>query len=622
MRRFRFLVAAALLPSAAAPAQAPAALAASPFTVREAMVPMRDGIRLRTVILTPRNAAGPLPILFTRTPYGVRAEAPSRIPRGWAALAKDGYIFVQQSMRGRFGSEGVFTLSTAIRPGGTDESTDAYDSIDWLVRNTPGASGKVGMVGVSYPGLAAGMALVDPHPALKAVSPQAAWVDYWRNDDLHRNGALRLSYATDWLYTLQRDPNANAEFPYDVPDTYDWFLRVGPVADIDRLHFRGSVPMFTSLLAHPNHDGFYLGQDWSRALGRTTVPTLNVAGYWDQEDPWGSWAIYRRQQRDDPDRLSVMVAGPWSHGYWTRPEARNLGRIDYGVPSGLQFLEEVQAPFFAYWLHGRGERPDYEVRSFQSGTWAWRNHASWPPAGATPTALYLRPDGTLGFDQPGTGCRSYVSDPADPVPYRPRPIEPTYGPGSRWQWWEAEDQRFLQGRRDVLSWVGEPLKADLTVTGEVLAALQASTSGTDADFVVKLIDVHPDGAKGADGADLGGFQLPVAMEVRRGRFLKNGARPEPLAPNRVTAWDVPMRDHDHVFRRGHRLMVQVQSSWFPAIDRNPQKFVPDIARAAPGDFVKATQRVCAGSKVMLPVVGAGRRSATSDRLGQARPARL
>lgn len=605
--RFRMLVALALAaPAVAAPQApttvAPTTVAPSPFVVTEAMVPMRDGARLHTVVFAPRDARGPLPILFSRTPYGVDEKPPARLPARWAALAEDGYFFVQQSMRGRFKSDGVFTLSTAIRPGRTDESTDAYDSIDWLVRNVPGNSGKVGMVGISYPGFAAAVALVNPHPALKAVSPQAAWVDYWRNDDLHRNGALRLSYATDWLYGLQSDKNDNAEFRYGVPDTFDWFLKIGPVENIDRRHFRGSVPMFTSLLDHPDHDAFYTGQDWSRSLGRTAVPTLNVAGYWDQEDPWGSWAIYRKQQRNDPDRLSVMVAGPWSHGYWSRPEARNLGRIDYGVPSGEQFLREVQAPFFAYWLHGRGERPGYAVRSFQSGSWRWRNYASWPPATAKPTALYLNADGSLGFVEKGRGCRAYVSDPADPVPYRPRPIEPTYAQGSRWQWWEAEDQRFLAGRRDVLSWVGAPLEADLTVTGEVLAGLKASTSGTDADFVIKLIDVYPNGAKGADGADLSGYQLPVAMEVRRGRFLASEAAPKPLVPDRIVAWDVPMRDHDHVFRAGHRLMVQVQSSWFPVIDRNPQKFTPNIARANPGDFVKATQRVCSGSKLVLPVV--------------------
>ncbi|WP_375427949.1 CocE/NonD family hydrolase [uncultured Sphingomonas sp.] len=596
----------ALLSPAVAPAQAPAlATAPSPFTVREAMVPMRDGARLHTVILTPRDARGPLPILFSRTPYGVRTAAPARMPGSWAALARDGYIFVEQSMRGRFKSDGAFTLSTAVGRGPTDEATDAYDSVDWLVRNVTGNSGKVGMWGISYPGFTAAVALTNPHPALKAVSPQAAWTDYWLNDDLHRNGALRLSYATEWLYLLQHDKNANAEFAYGEADGYDWYLKAGPVATIDRRDFKGQVPMFTSLLDHPNHDDFYTRQDWSRALGRTRVPTLNVAGYWDQEDPWGSWQIYRKQEANDPDRLSVMVAGPWYHGQWSRPDANSLGRIAYGVPSAAQFLDEVQAPFFAWWLHGRGKRPGYEVKSFQSGSWTWRDYPRWPVPGTTPRDLFLRADGTLDFGGPGkkdggTGCRSYVSDPADPVPYRPRPIAAGFGP--EWRTWESEDQRFLGNRRDVLTYAGAPLTEDLTVTGEVLARLRASTSGTDGDFVVKLIDVFSDDYVAADGAKLGGYRLPVAMEVRRGKFLGGGANPKPLVPNRVIAWDMSLRDHDHVFKRGHRLMVQVQSSWFPVIDRNPQTFVPNIARAAPGDFVKATQRVCAGSRIVLPVV--------------------
>ncbi|HEX8388082.1 MAG TPA: CocE/NonD family hydrolase [Sphingomonas sp.] len=600
------LIGLALIPPSAVSGQAapaPAvgtAPAESPFIATEAMVPMRDGAKLHTVIFRPRDATGPLPILFSRSPYGVQTTPPPRIPRSWAALMKDGYIVVQQSMRGRFKSDGVFTLSTAIRPGGTDESTDAYDTIDWLVKNVPGSSGKVGMTGISYPGLAAAMALVNPHPALKAVSPQAAWIDYWINDDLHRNGALRLSYATDWLYLLQKDKE-NAELAYDEPDLYDWFLKLGPVENVDKRHFKGAIPMFTSLLDHPDHDAFYKGQNWSRSLGRTTVPTLNVTGYWDQEDPWGSWAIHAKQQQDDPDGLSVMVAGPWSHGFWNRAQGEALGRIAYGVNSTGQFLAEVEASFFAYWLHGRGAKPAHEVKSFQSGSWTWKEYPRWPAPGAKPTDLYLRADGTLGFEGAGgRGCREYLSDPADPVPYRPRPIKPGFGP--EWQWWEAEDQRFLQGRNDVVSWMSAPLEADLTVTGDVAGRLMASTSGTDADFVVKLIDVHPDGAKGADGADLSGYQLPVAMEVRRGKFLGGGERPRALTPNRVVAWDVPMRAHDHVFKRGHRLMVQVQSSWFPVIDRNPQKFVPNIARAKASDFVKATQRVCQGSKVILPVV--------------------
>ena len=585
----------------------------SPYLFEEVMVPMRDGARMQTVILRPRNQTGPLPILFSRTPYGVSLTPPKSVPKTWAALDRDGYIFVQQSMRGRFKSDGVFTLSTAVHPNdpkAVDEATDAYDSIDWLVKNVPNNNGKVGMWGVSYPGFAAAVALAHPHPALKAVSPQAAWIDYWKSDDLHRNGALRLTYATDWVSSLQIDKTDNATFNYDSYDTYDWFLKIGPVENIDKLHFKGRVPMFTALLDHPNHDSFYTDQRWSDSLGKTVVPTLNIAGYWDQEDPWGSWQIYFKQARNDPDHLATMVAGPWSHGYWRRP-ADNLGPIPYGVESGQQFQEKIEAPFFAYWLHGRGTRPDAGVKSFQSGSWTWHDYKSWPPAGATVTALFLRADGSLSFTAPaaGEGCRDYVSDPANPVPFRQRPMSGTYL-SPDWQWWEAADQRFLGGRPDVLSYMSEPLSANITVTGSVAAKLMASTSGTDSDFVVKLIDVFPDNyvknpdqlAPGDYAKSLNGYQLPIAMDVRRGRFLASDTAPQALVPDKVVAWDVPLREHDHVFLKGHRIMVQVQSSWFPMLDRNPQKFVPNIMRAKASDFVKATQKVCAGSQIELPVV--------------------
>ena len=603
-------------PVALAGQSPPATTVASPFTYQEVMIPMRDGARLQTVIMRPRDRAGPLPILLQRTPYGVPTEAlPASYVSRYASLLRDGYILVFQSMRGRFKSEGTFTLSTAVHPGdprATDESTDAYDTIDWLVKTVPANNGRVGMWGVSYPGFAAAIALVHPHPALKAVSPQAAWIDYWQSDDLHRNGALRLSYATDWVSSLQLGHD-NVDFHYPDVDTYDFFLREGNAAAVDRDYFHGRVPMFTALLDHPNHDAFYTDQRWSDALGRTTVPTLNVAGFWDQEDPWGSWRIYERQAQNDPDHLAQMVAGPWNHGGWqgAGDHVAN-GPVPIGTASGDAFKNEIQAPFFRYWLHGIGPRPDWRAKMFQSGSNRWRTYAAWPPAGATATALYLRADGSLSFTAPaaGEGCRSYVSDPANPVPFRARPMSGTYL-SPDWRSWEGDDQRFVDHRPDVLSWVGVPLDHDLTVTGRLAATLMASTSGTDSDFVVKLIDVLPDDYAPVDGQagkpgdyarQLNGYQLPVAMEVRRGRFLLSDTRPQPLTPGRVVAWDVPLRDHDHVFLKGHRIMVQVQSSWFPMIDRNPQTFVPNIARAPASAYVKAEQRVCAGSRVTLPVM--------------------
>ncbi|GAA4767452.1 CocE/NonD family hydrolase [Stakelama sediminis] len=587
--------------------------AKAPFTFQEVMVPMRDGAKLQTVILRPTGKTGPLPILLQRTPYGVPQSAPSQVPDSYKALMKDGYIFVYQSMRGRFKSDGSFTFSTAVHPDdpkAVDEATDAYDTIDWLVKNVADNNGKVGMWGVSYPGFAAAVALADPHPALKAVSPQAAWVDYWMNDDLHRYGAMRLSYATDWLYMLQHDKAQDSTFEYDQYDTYDWFLRQTPVAKIDQDYFKGSIPMFTAMLDHSNDDAFWKKQDWLGALKKTTVPTLNVAGFWDQEDPWGSWQIYYKQEQNDPDHLNQIVAGPWNHGGW-HGRGDTMGRIPIGTDSGIQFQQQIEAPFFAYWLHGKGKRPDFEARMFESGSFVWKSYKHWPPRGAVEKSLYLHVDGTVSFDRPDAGeaCRSYISDPDNPVPFRPRPISPTY-PIPDWRLWEFGDQRFVGGRPDVLSYKSAPLEHDLTVTGELAATLMASTSGTDSDFVVKLIDVYPDNYEqlrekpelGDYGRSLNGYQLPVAMEVRRGRFLESAEVPHALTPNKVIAWNVPLRSHDHVFKKGHRIMVQVQSSWFPVIDRNPQKFVPNIYRARPEDFVTARQRVCAGSKITLPVM--------------------
>jgi putative CocE/NonD family hydrolase len=610
------LILAAVTPAAARQAQpAPVAAPEAAYDYQHVMIPMRDGARMETVIIRPMGAQGPLPMLLERSPYGIPDAAPATTPADLQYLARDGYIMVYQNMRGRFGSDGRFTMAMALAPKGgkgPDDATDAWDTIDWLVKNVRGNNGRVGMWGVSYPGYAAAVALTAPHPALKAVSPQAGWNDWWINDDLHRFGAIRLSYATDWLWLLQHSKQ-NDNFPgYDAFDTYDWFLKQGSVADLEARWFKSASPMMTAIVERPDYDASWQRQRWTDALGRAGVATLSVAGFWDQEDPYGPWRIYQQIERDDPNRLNMIVAGPWNHGSW-RGAGDRVGPIPIGAESGTAFRRDIEAPFFAYWLHGKGERPAFEARMFQSGSWTWRDYQSWPPKGASNRSLFLRADGSLSFDAPppGEACRDYVSDPAHPVPYRRRPISSTWG-SRDWPWWEADDQRFLGGRPDVLTYVSEPLTSDLTVTGTLVARLMASTSGTDSDFVVKLIDVYPDDAQalprpmqpGDYARSLNGYQLPIAMEVRRGRWLDGNEVAKPLVPGQVRGWDVPLREHDHVFKQGHRIMVQVQSSWFPVIDRNPQRFVPNIAKAKPDDFVKATQRVCAGSHIALPVMTA------------------
>ncbi len=596
------------------------------FTFEEVMIPVRDGVRLQTVILRPSDQTGPLPILFRRTPYGVPAGPLAQVPPSIKELAQDGYIFVIQNLRGRFKSEGVFKLTSQVDltdSTSTNETTDAYDSIEWLVRHVANNNGKVGMFGVSYDGLTTALALLHPHPALKAMSEQAAPVDQWMNDDDHRYGALRESYTFEYAVLEQADKNQNTHFSFETYDGYSWYLALGPLSNINARYLHGSIPYWNDVVAHPDYDDFWKKEAWIRQLHASTVPNLNVAGFWDQEDPWGPWQIFRHAGEHDPDHTNFMVAGPWYHGQWRSPKGDSIGLIPLGGhETAREFRETIEAPFFRYYLHGRGEKPAWQATTFQSGSNRWRTYPVWPPTEAKPTSLYLHADGTLSFDRPlagkpGREYREYVSDPAHPVPYRQRPISPTY-PAGDWRTWEVADQRFVDGRPDVLSFVSAPLEHDLTITGEVAADLFASTSGTDADFVVKLIDVFPEDAQpngwdadagpepGQYARSLNGYQLPIAMEVRRGRYLGSYQHPRPLVPNRPTEWKVPLRDRDHVFRKGHRLMVQVQSTWFPLIDRNPQRFVPSIYQAGATDFTKATQRVYSTpslpSHLVLPVV--------------------
>jgi len=614
-----------LIAIAAAAQQAPQADAKPLFTLQEVMIPVRDGIHLQTVLLVPVDQQGPLPILFRRTPYGVPDKVPTKMPPSFKELAQDGYIFVFQNLRGRFKSEGVFNLSSWVDlndPKATNETTDAFDSIEWLVKNVPNNNGKVGMWGVSYDGLTTALPLLHPHPALKAISEQAAPVDQWMNDDMHRFGALRESYGVEYSVLEQADKNKNTNFEFDEYDTYQWYLDLGALSNVNDKYLHGSIPFWNSIVDHPDYDAFWKKEAWINQLHASTVPNLNVAGFWDQEDPWGPWQIFRHAEENDPDHTSFMVAGPWYHGEWQAPKGDTIGLIPFGGhETSREFRENIQAPFFRYYLHGQGEKLAWQASTFQSGSNSWHTYAVWPPMEAKPTKLYLHADGTLSFKAPEApskaAYREYVSDPSDPVPYRQRPVSPTY-PAGDWRTWEVADQRFVDNRPDVLDFVSDPLDHDVTITGPLAANLTASTSGTDSDFVVKLIDVYPQNAQknawdpeegpkpGQYAQSLNGYELPIAMEVRRGRYLKSYEKPEPLTANKPTEWNVSLRDHDHVFLKGHRIMVQIQSTWFPVIDRNPQRFVPSIYKATAADYVKATQRIYCSpempSYLLLPVM--------------------
>ena len=573
------------------------------------MIPMRDGIKLNTLIFVPKNSKEPLPFLLSRTPYGV-AESPYP-ERSNPELAKEGFIFVDQDIRGRYLSEGKFEMLRMTRdpklPNSIDESTDTYDTIDWLLKNIANNNGKVGVFGISYGGWTSMMALIDPHPALKAISEQATPADWFINDDMHHNGAFRLSYGFDYAF-MEEAGKIDTLFPFDTYDNYDWYLRLGPLSNVNDKYFKHTIPSWDNFVNHPNYDDFWKKQSlFTRFANRPlTVPTQHVAGWFDQEDFAGPLFMYELLEKQDKNNLNCIVIGPWNHGGWARSDGRSLGNLQFGSPTSKTFREEIQLGWFNYHLKGKGDGKFAEAITFQTGSNQWKRYDSWPTKQAIQQALYFHADGKLSFEQPkaSTGFDSFISDPANPVPYRTRPIEQTYGPGSRWFTWMTEDQRFVDGRPDVLSWETEVLENDVTISGKVIADLFASTSASDADWIVKLIDVYP--ALDAKNLKMSGYQQIVTADVLRGRFRKSFETPLPVKPNEVVKYKVDLLQSDHTFQKGHKIMVQVQSTWFPVIDRNPQKFVPNIFMAKASDYIKAEHRVyrtgANASKVMVSVV--------------------
>jgi putative CocE/NonD family hydrolase len=606
---FLLFVAASAVP--AAPAQAPAA--SSAFDSTEAMIPMRDGVKLHTRIFTPKGNTAALPFIFTRTPYGI-GGAGGCFAVSCAELAEDGYIFVFQDIRGRFGSEGQFVMLRSPRdrkdPRAIDESTDTWDTIAWLLQNVPRNNGRVGMLGVSYPGWLTVMAMLDPHPALKAVSPQASPASMFLGDDFHHNGAFRLAYGFEYVAMMEGGKEFT-QFQFDQPDIYSWFLGVGSLAHVDEKHLHGKYPTWENFAGHPDFDAFWQREALMQYLDKVTVPTLNVAGWWDQEDFYGPVTIYEALEPHDTRHLNYLVVGPWNHGGWRGRSGQKLGPIDFGDSTAMYFRKHIEAPWFAYWLKDKGKLELAEATTFEAGANAWRSYDSWPPRhGVTERKLYVHQGGKLSFDPPGeaqpgdSGFDGYRSDPADPVPYRARPIAPTFGRGSTWSTWLVDDQRFLHGRPDVATWRSAPLDQDVELAGSIVAHLFASTTGSDADWVVKLIDVYPD--SGVADPKLAGYELMVANDVFRGRYRKSFEHPEAIVPNHTDEYVIDLHTQNYRFLKGHRIAVQVQSSWFPLIDRNPQTFVPNIFAARDADFQPTTQRIyrspALASFLQLPVV--------------------
>ncbi len=565
------------------------------------MIPMRDGVKLFTVVLSPVNYPKPVPILMLRTPYGAyspvredSAVSVSRLPLYYRNMAKEGYIFVFQDMRGKFRSEGTFEMCRPLYHltdnSKTDESTDAWDTVDWLIKNIRNNNGKVGIFGVSYPGYMALDAAADPHPALKASSPQAPPIDMFLGDDFHHNGAFRLSYGFEYSYYVENAKERSTPFPFTQFDLFDWYLKLGSLKNVNEKYYHYRIPAWNEFVKHPSYDNYWKSQSSLTTIHTPQIPILFVGGYYDQEDLNGPQVMYTHLEKNDSFNRNYIVLGPWSHGQWSRVKADSLGRIAWGSNTA-EWFKSFQKQWFDYWLKGIGDGKFAEANCFQTGNNQWKSYSTWPPKNAEIKKLYAHADLTTNFTKPegSQGSISYISDPSKPVPYRQLPIEATMSKITRWDPWHVEDQRFVSTRPDVVSFTGDSLKEDLTVTGNVAAHLFASTTASDADFVVKLIDVYPELYR--RNILMSGYQMPVAMEVFRGRFRKGFDKPEPLTPNKPIEFTIDLHQINHTFLRGHHIMIQVQSTWFPVIDRNPQKYVPNIFEASESDFIKATHTI-------------------------------
>ena len=573
----------------------------------EAMVPMRDGVKLHVVYLKPADIVTPLPFLIQRTPYGCDGANRASFFGGRPELARDGYIYVCGDIRGRYKSEGEFIMSRPLAnhtdSKAIDESTDTYDTVAWLLTNVPGNNGRVGVIGTSYPGFLATMAGIDPHPAVKAISPQAPMIDVWMGDDFFHNGAFRQTYGYDYVYGMETNKeSASVDYGKGKDgkprDGFDYFLERGSFQEDVKRSGSKLLPTWKLFLEHPAYDSVWSSRGVQHSMNTVAVPTLTVGGYYDQEDMYGPQIEYESLQPHDANHQNFLALGPWRHGYWSS-SSRHLGNVDYGEPIGKEYRSQIEAKFLAHYLKdAAGENKagfDLEnTASFQTGSNTWKRYAHFPPKEAQTTSLHLAGDGKLSWsDSAGAAKTSYVSDPASPVPYRHRPIQPTYGEGSQWFNWMTEDQRFVTDRKDLAVWTLPVLKKDMVLTGEVVADIYASTSGADNDMVVKLIDQYPDDDP---NPKMRGYQLMTNEEIFRGRYLSGFDKPAPLRAGSVHEYRFSLHDVDHVFKAGHAVMVEVQSTWFPLYDRNPQTFVPNIMTAKPEDYKPATITIYSDSE--------------------------
>ena len=594
------------------------------YVRREVMIPMRDGVKLHTVILLPKGAKN-APILLTRTPYSAD-ELTSHDPRGGEStnaapsshlgpilngydnatevIVEGGYIRVVQDVRGKYGSEGDYVMNRPLHgpqnPTPVDHATDTYDTIDWLVKNIPESNGKVGILGISYDGFLPLMALVNPHPALKVAVPMNPMVDGWMGDDWFHNGAFRQQNMS-YIYEQEATRKNNAKWWSSNYDDYDMFMQAGSAGELGRIRGLEQVGFWRKILEHPSYDAFWSDQAMDKILAAQPlkVPVMLVHSLWDQEDIYGAIAVYKAIKPKDTNNDKVfLVMGPWHHGQEI-DDGSTLGALKFNSDTGLYFREKILRPFLDHYLKDAAPKDDISpVTAFETGTNTWRNLSAWPAgcsSGCTlhPTPLYLDAGLKASFTAPKSGdseFEEYISDPAKPVPFRARPIQPVgYGTGYTWSQWLVDDQREASGRPDVLAFVSDTLKAPVKISGQPIANLVASTSGTDSDWVVKVIDVYPDEVAGQ--AAMGGFQLMVSADVFRGRYRESLETPKAIVANKALLYRFALPTANHAFLPGHKIMVQIQSSWFPLYDRNPQTFVPNIFWAKPEDYRKAVQRI-------------------------------
>jgi uncharacterized protein len=601
------------------------------YVKRDVMIPMRDGVKLHTVIVIPKGARN-APILLTRTPYSASAQLShaqsshlgpilSGYDNAADVIVEGGYIRVVQDVRGKYGSEGDYVMTRPLHgplnPTAVDHATDTYDTIDWLVKNLPESNGKVAILGISYDGFLPLMALVNPHPALKVSVPMNPMVDGWMGDDWFHNGAFR-EQNIPYIWEQEATRDNSAQWWTDHFDDYDVYMQAGSAGELGKRHGLEQVGFWRKLLEHPSYDGWWQQQAMDKILAAQPlkVPVMLVDSLWDQEDIYGATAVYKAIKPKDTSNDKVfLVMGPWHHGQEIG-DGSTLGALKFNSDTGLYFRENILRPFLDQYLKDSAPKADVApVTAFETGTNTWRRLPSWP-AGCTsgcairPTRLYLQAGLKAGFDAPKASDAAYdeyVSDPAKPVPYRARPSQPVgYGGRFTWPQWLVDDQREASGRPDVLAFTSDVLKEPVKISGQPVVNLTASTSGTDSDWVVKVIDVYPDEI--AEQEEMGGYQLMISADIFRGRYRESLETAKAIAPDKPLLYHFVLPTANHVFLPGHRIMVQVQSSWFPLYDRNPQAFVPNIFWAKPGDFKKATQRVFHSSDlasfVELPVVEA------------------